>query len=62
MGLIEGAAQGLAVPTTKLRHAIIWLRNVAYQKRRYHRRPATSGLPRETDIARPVRLVRLVPK
>jgi len=29
MGLIEGAAQGLAGPTTKLSHAIIWLRNVA---------------------------------
>ncbi len=32
------------------------------QKRRFDIQPATSGLPRSTDIARPVRLVRLVPK
>jgi hypothetical protein len=32
------------------------------QKRRFDRRPITSGLPQSTDIARPARLVRLVPK
>src|ERR1700732_2716330 len=31
------------------------------QKRRFELRPATSGLPRGTDIVRPPRQVRLVP-
>jgi hypothetical protein len=31
------------------------------QKRRFHRQSMTSGLPRTTDIIRPVRLVRFVP-
>ena len=32
------------------------------QKRCFRRRPITSGLPRSTDIVRPVRLVRFVPE
>jgi hypothetical protein len=32
------------------------------QKRRFGRQPTTSGLPRSTDIVRPARLVRFVPK
>jgi len=31
------------------------------QKRRFERRPITSGLPRLTDINRPARLVQFVP-
>jgi hypothetical protein len=31
------------------------------QSRRFDHRPATSGLPRSTDIARPAGLVRFVP-
>jgi len=31
------------------------------QSRRFRRPPITSGLPRETDISRPARLVRFVP-
>src|ERR1700676_4452121 len=32
------------------------------QSRRFDPEPATSGLPRSTDIVRPARLVRLVPQ
>ena len=35
--------------------------SVSGQERRFDRLPATSGLPRITDIARPAWLVRLVP-
>jgi len=38
-----------------------WLISELGQKRRFDPLPATSGLPRSTDIIRPVRLVRLVP-
>jgi len=44
------------------RRAAGGLKSVPGQSRRFSGRPATSGLPRTTDVIRPARLVRLVPK
>src|SRR5260221_2869651 len=53
-GALEGAPRGFAAVRKRPT-------DVRGQKRRFDPMPATSGLPRTTDVIRPARLVRFVP-